>query len=110
MQTNKVTTAARRITRHLNQTPRELRIHFDAQGVALHAQEAGLHYREGEQPSILEAAILALTGKRNARYRMTERVAQDYLDAAAQYPGNMMAISEQVQMVASDREHQELAQ
>lgn len=62
-----ITTAARRIARDINTTPDTVTRYFDAQG-----------YAQGHH----EGAALLLTGRKGG-VRMTEREAQDHLDAAA---------------------------
>lgn len=80
-----ITTAARRITREVNATVAELRISFDAEGHVVDTTPADMWYIN---PADAPVAVLTLQGQRRTPERMTQREAQDLLDAAAAHPGD----------------------
>lgn len=75
-----IATAARRIARTVNATPKEVTVAFDADGRQVDAHSTGLWYAD---PSQAPQYAVKLPGCKNARDRLTGRQAQDLLDAAA---------------------------
>lgn len=72
-----ITTAARRITRTLNSTGDQLRVYFDETGQTLREESSSTWVTD--RP---EGTMLHLNGRRGSRHgRMTEREAQDWIDA-----------------------------
>lgn len=80
-----ITTAARRITREVNSTVPETRIWFDAEGHVAGTTPAGMWHID---PVDVPVAVLTLRGQLRTPERMTQREAQDLLDAAAAHPGD----------------------
>lgn len=80
-----ITTAARRITREVNATVAETRVWFDAEGHVVDTTPAGMWHTN---PADAPVAVLTLRGQRRTPERMTQREAQDLLDAAAAHPGD----------------------
>ncbi|MEV6832053.1 hypothetical protein [Amycolatopsis sp. NPDC051102] len=76
-----ISTAARRICRDVNQNVAAITRYYDADGIYLRGHETGMHYANpADRPT--DAAVQA-AGRRDTADRMTEREAQDLLDAYA---------------------------
>lgn len=73
-----ITTAARRIARNVNASPTSTATYYDADGNGLVSIGAGTW-----GGSVPDEAIALIPGRRDAGARMTEREAQDHLDAHA---------------------------
>jgi hypothetical protein len=81
-----ITTAARRIARVINDTFAELTVSFDRDGRQVNAHSTGLWYAN---PADEPAHAAKLSGRRNRPEKLTQREAQDLLDAdayAAEHP------------------------
>lgn len=75
-----ITSAARRICRDLNTAPVEATRYYDADGNYVAGHESGMWFAD---PSDRPVAAVSSRGHRNnTDGRMTERAAQDLLDAA----------------------------
>lgn len=81
-----ITTAARRIAREVNATHYETRIWFAADGTVLDRTPAGMWYID---PADEAPAVVILRGTRRTNERLTQREAQDRLDAALAHPGDL---------------------
>ena len=80
---NTITTAARRIARDVNATAPAVRAYYDADGQVVTTHAAGMWFADAETRDRETAgAVVALTG-RKGRAPLTQREAQDHLDAAA---------------------------
>ena len=83
MNTN-ITTAARRISRTVNDTPAAITKAFDTNGHEVDAHSTGLTYvNANDEPT----HAVKFAGRRG-RTPLTWREAQDHLDAAKLYPGD----------------------
>jgi len=105
MEPTAITTAARRIAREASTTPREIRIYFDTEGHVLDRHMADVWYAD---PDRRPTAAIAIVGG-----RLTQRAAQDLLDAQAAHPDdrdaqnmyldNLTAIRERETLLADGR-------
>ena len=91
MTTTQITTAARRITRHANAAPSTIRYYYDNTGTVIHAHEAGMFPANKTASDALAAATEGTVYKANGMdgtgRRITQREAQDALDAFQQAGG-----------------------
>lgn len=88
-----ITTAARRITRRVNDAPREVALAFDLEGNVVDSHPSDMWYAN---PAEAPVSAVRINGMWNAHdlkgrhVRLTYRVAQDHLDAykrdRSQYP------------------------
>lgn len=84
-----ITTAARRIAREVNAEVSDMQLWFAADGTIVDRTPAGMWYIDSADQA--PDAVLILTGNRRTNERLTQRAAQDLLDAAAAHPGNPAA-------------------
>ena len=85
--TTQITTAARRIVRETRSASASMRLRFDADGNLLDSREIGTWYTT---PQGWEASVAVVTTSPRWKHEapITQRQAQDMLDASATYPGD----------------------
>ena len=94
-----ITTAARRIVRKVNATPDALIVHFDTNGDVVDVHEADMHYLPGQRPAGIAASFVGCKHDRG----LTQREAQDVLDAYSLHPDSEVDRREHLYMLDFDR-------
>lgn len=103
MDTNtEISTAARRIVRQLNEPGPEMVYYFDAEGGYITGHQVGLFYpsREAEERATAGAVVKFRTGR-----KLSQRIVQDELDAAAKFGEDLDARADYLEELNYAREN-----